>query len=457
MLLKPTDIKRGSLPLRRNNRKSIRIVGFILAAVIFCGALSLSAFAVTDDEKAEINDKIDDIRAQIEANEKKIAELEAKASEYDGEINSLQDKIDVYNSQIGLINDEIALIDDDIYRIESQKKEIDNEITSLNNQIAALDEQIAGVQQQIADTYVLLGNRIRASYMSGPASELEYILTSDEFKFDAYLERVELINRVAAHDDELIADLEKSIEDLKLKMAEIEDAKVRLAEKVKELEKVQKEFEAKKQEQVAAREKVQVAQDKIQADLDKIMAVIDRYNSESDEYRDAIERGEQAINDYERKLAEESNNHGSGQVNGDMIWPLPYSDTYISSPYGMRYIDGGTSMHNGMDICRWSGTYGAEVVAVKEGYVSEASYGSGFGNYVCIDHGEGVETYYCHFSSTYVSAGDYVTQGTVIGAAGNTGYSFGAHLHFAILINGAWVNPLSYLTQPAGGVEVCEF
>ncbi len=443
--------------MKRNTKKSLRVICFILAAVMMCGVLSMSAFAVTDDEKAEINDKIDDIKAQIEANEKKIAELEAKASEYDGEINSLQDKIDVYNSQISLINDEIALIDDDINRIEAQKKDIDNEIISLNNQIAELDAQIAGVQQQIADTYVLLGNRIRASYMSGPASELEYILTSDEFEFEAYLERVELMSRVAAHDDELIADLEKSIEDLKLKMAEIEDAKVRLADKVKELEKVQKEFEAKKDEQVAAREKVQSAQDKIQADLDKIMTVIDRYNSESDEYRDAIERGEQAINDYERKLAEESNNHGSGEINGDMIWPLPYSDTYISSPYGMRFLDGGLSMHNGMDICRWGGTYGAEVVAIKEGKVSEVAYGSGFGNYVCIDHGNGVESYYCHLSATYVNSQEYVTQGTVIGAAGNTGYSFGAHLHIGILINGSWVNPVNYLTQPSGGVEVHEY
>lgn len=436
------------------NKRSLRLLGLLLSAVLLFSAVSMTAFAVTDEEKAEINDKIASIKQEIAENEKRIAELEEKASQYDSEISSLQEKIDIYQSQIYLINQEIALIDEDIARIESQKKSIENEITSLNNQIAALDAQVIEVQQQIADTYVLLGNRIRASYMSGPNSELEYLLTSEDFNFDAYLERVELISRIASHDDKLIEELEKSITNLQLKVAEIEDTKVRLGEKVKDLEKVQKDFDLKKQEQVNARSKVQASEDLIQADLDKVMSVVNSYDRQSDVYRDAISRAESSINAFEQKLVEQvPASHGSGST-GDMIWPLPYDDTYISSPFGSRSIGN----HHGLDICRWAGTTGATVIAVKDGTVIETGYSpGGFGNYVGIDHGDGVQTYYAHLSAIHVSTGDYVTQGATIGAAGNTGYSFGAHLHIGVLVNGNWVNPRSVLSEPAGGVEVHEF
>jgi murein DD-endopeptidase MepM/ murein hydrolase activator NlpD len=53
-------------------------------------------------------------------------------------------------------------------------------------------------------------------------------------------------------------------------------------------------------------------------------------------------------------------------------------------------------------------------------------------------------------SSVSVNVGDYVTQGTKLGEVGNTGYSFGAHLHFGLMINGSWVNPMNHLSKPAG-------
>ena len=52
-------------------------------------------------------------------------------------------------------------------------------------------------------------------------------------------------------------------------------------------------------------------------------------------------------------------------------------------------------------------------------------------------------------SSVNVSVGDYVTQGSKLGEIGNTGYSFGAHLHFGLLINGDWADPLKHLSTPS--------
>ncbi|MBQ7115503.1 MAG: peptidoglycan DD-metalloendopeptidase family protein [Clostridia bacterium] len=439
MLLKTTD-------------KSKKLLSFILSLVIVFGVMSVSAFALTDAEKQEYENKIEEIREQIKENEEKIAELEAEAATYDDEINALQEKIDVLSAQIDLYNDEIALIDADIQVIDNQITGIENEIEDLNQQIQALDEKVIEIQQEIADTYTLLGERIRVTYMTGANTSLEYLLTSDGFDFQEYLERTELIDRIAAHDDKLIKDLEDDIESLKEKVLEIEDMKTRLNSKVEELDKAKKEHEAKKQEQVDARKIIEDKEALIQADLNKVMSIVNALDSKSKEYEAAMEKGEATILDYEQKLAQQNTSFGSGQVSGDMIWPLPYDDTYVSSSFKMRTLNGVTRQHNGIDICRWAGTHGAQIVAVKEGTVETAvysGYGGGYGLYVVIDHGEGVKTYYAHMSSVHVSVGDYVTQGTVIGLAGNTGYSFGAHLHFGLMINGGWVNPMNYLSKPA--------
>ena len=162
-------------------KKSNKIFALLLAAVLVVSSLSVSCFAVTDAEKAEYEKKIEELQKQIEENKKKIEETKKKASVYDDDISALQDKIGALQEQIDLYNEAIAVIDADIAVIDNQIKGVENEIDSLNKQIDELDKQVVKIQQKIADTYTLLGERIRASYMSGASSSLEYLLTSDEF------------------------------------------------------------------------------------------------------------------------------------------------------------------------------------------------------------------------------------------------------------------------------------
>ncbi|MBR4286770.1 MAG: peptidoglycan DD-metalloendopeptidase family protein [Clostridia bacterium] len=428
--------------LSKTINKSKKLLALFLALVFIAGTFTISAYALTDAEKQEYQKKIEELKAQIEENNKKIAELDEAASQYDDDVSALQDKISVLDDQIDLYNQEIALIDEDINKIDAQIDSVETEINNLNEQIKELDIQLDELEAQKTETYELLGERIRASYMSGASTPLEYLLTSDNFEFQAYLERVELLQRIAEHDDKVVKQLEKNIEDIAVKVTEIEDVKVRLASKITELDEAKKEYEVKKQEQVDARKVVEDAEALIQADLDKVMAIVNGYDRESQQYKDAIDKREDAILELENKLAEKNIYYGSGST-GDMCWPLPYSDVYVSSRFKWRW----GKQHNGIDTCRWSGTHGADVVSVKDGTIDVASwgYGGGYGNYVVVNHGEGVVTYYAHLSNITVSPGQRVQKGQVIGQAGNTGYSFGAHLHFGLMINGSWVDPLKYL------------
>ena len=75
---------------------------------------------------------------------------------------------------------------------------------------------------------------------------------------------------------------------------------------------------------------------------------------------------------------------------------------------------------------------------------SDGSYTS-YGEYIIITHGNGVQTLYGHCSKRYVSVGDYVEQGALIGTVGSTGWSTGPHLHLEIRVNGTRLNPQYYL------------
>ena len=79
------------------------------------------------------------------------------------------------------------------------------------------------------------------------------------------------------------------------------------------------------------------------------------------------------------------------------------------------------------------------------GTVVGAAYNSSMGNYVMINHGDGLYTIYMHASALYVSQGQTVSKGEQIAAVGSTGRSTGPHLHFSVRVNGEYVNPWNYL------------
>jgi murein DD-endopeptidase MepM/ murein hydrolase activator NlpD len=129
---------------------------------------------------------------------------------------------------------------------------------------------------------------------------------------------------------------------------------------------------------------------------------------------------------------------GGGPVgSGAFIWPA--GDHFIS---GNDYYAG----HLGIDIAAGEG---APVYAADAGVVVRASggYNGGYGNVVMIDHGNGFATLYGHLSQINVTACQGVGAGTVIGYAGNTGNSFGAHLHFEVRQGGGFINPWNVLGQ----------
>lgn len=121
---------------------------------------------------------------------------------------------------------------------------------------------------------------------------------------------------------------------------------------------------------------------------------------------------------------------------GHLINPCPAG--YWSSGFGMRW----GRLHRGIDMACAAGN---PIYAADGGIVVVATYNYSYGNYIKINHQNGMVTTYAHCSALLVSAGDRVGQGELIARVGNTGNSTGAHCHFEVEVNGVLQNPANYL------------
>ncbi|MBI3262475.1 MAG: M23 family metallopeptidase [Acidobacteria bacterium] len=126
------------------------------------------------------------------------------------------------------------------------------------------------------------------------------------------------------------------------------------------------------------------------------------------------------------------------------IWP---AHGWLSDVYGRRQdpFTGEVDFHQGLDI---STDKGRPVYATADGVVDSASYSGAYGNLVSLNHGFGVMTHYGHLAKFAVASGAKVHRGDVIGYVGSTGRATGTHLHYEVLVNGRFVNPLQLLTEP---------
>ncbi len=343
--------------------------------------------------------------------------------------------------------------------IANRVYEIQQQIDIKKGEIAQSEEVIARTDVEIAEQYESMKLRIQYMYENGNASYLSMIL--DSKSISEFLNRAEYISELTAYDRNMM-------EILQTKKKENEAAKASLKSQLAALEELQANAEAER----AATETLLAAKS---AEIESYNASISEAEKKINTLDDDIEAQEALIREMEsiearrkaeeesrRKAEEESRKKAEEEAaakgeeytteyqsssggNGKFHWPVP-GRSYISSYFGWRdnpFGAGGREYHNGVDI---PGPVGTPIVALSDGQVAWSYSSKSAGEWIGIDHGNGIYSVYMHMSVRKVYEGDYVSAGQVIGLMGSTGRSTGSHLHLGVRVDGSYVNPLNYVS-----------
>ena len=364
-----------------------------------------SAISQAQEQKKQLQSSISDIEAMVKELEGAKDDLEAYVRQLDGNLEQVQAKI---RELKGMIAEKEA-------EIEETKRE--------------LEEAVAREKEQ----YAAMKVRIRFSYERGNRGYLSMLFTAGSF--GELLNRANYIEQMNRYDQEQLEEFQKNrelVEACKKALEEeqevLEEAKARVDEEEASLESLI----VQKEQQIKA----------FQGDINNKEAAIQEYEADIAAQNAAIAALEAAAA-AERKQLEEMNKPRVTYDGGMFQQPLA-SFNRLSDDPGNRIHPtlGVQKFHNGVDFAASTGT---PILAAYNGTVVGADYNSSMGNYVMINHGDGLYTIYMHASALYVSTGQTVTKGQQIAAVGSTGRSTGPHLHFSVRLNGNYVSPWNYL------------
>ncbi len=396
-----------------------RYIKFVSIVMIL--ALTFTAFFANDVGAAS--------KSEIQ---QEISKLEQESQRLEAEIKGLQGQINKKEELKTAIERKMA-------NVQSQINACNRQIASINSKISANKAEIAENNKEIEADKLAFKKRLRAIYMSNSGSSLQILLGAEDFS--DFLQLSQLTSSVSARDKKMIEEL----------VAEI-----------KKLEEKQKENEKLLDEQVKVKATIDAKKAELAEEESKIQSVINSIRGDQAEIKEDNAQVEKELKQMQKELAAILYSSGNSNTNivydgKDFLWPTP-TVSVISSYYGPRW----GRMHNGIDIANGR-CWGDKIIAIADGVVTTYSNscthnygkkpvrnccGSGYGNYITINHGtkngRTYVAYYAHMASIVVSKGQRVKKGQIVGYIGSTGRSTGAHLHFGIAVNGAWTNPMNY-------------
>lgn len=424
---------------------NVKIFARKICAVFAAAVLSVTCVFSGETVRA---DTMSDLEAKQAKLEKDRNDVEAMLSKYENDAEETEKYLEEYDNKMKLQEEQVEVVEEQIALYEAE--------------IAELEEKIASSQEDIDDGIVQFKQRLRSLYMAGSDSMASVLTGSTDF-YDM-LARMEFVERVSKHDNDMIDSLNEKIAELEASKAEqqkaLEAMEIKKAEEEKyysELRETYNNHAETKQMQEAMAADYRERADEIEAEQSKIeeelQAEIRRLQEIEEKRRQEEERKRKEEEERKRKEAEANNTEyvdtytpPATYSETGFIWPVP-SVRNMGDGYGNRWIveEQRNNFHKGIDITK-PGCAGEPTVASAGGTVIQASdkY-NGYGNCVIIDHGNGISTLYAHHQSLAVSVGDTVVQGQTLGYIGQTGNAYGNHLHFEVRVNGEHTNPLNYV------------
>ena len=375
---------------------------------------------------ADTNESIREKEAEIAAAKKEVAQLKSGLSD----VEKIKKQLEQSKSDLAVY---VTQLDTELYNIQERVNEynelIDNKELEIEITTGELNDAILRQEEQ----YEAMKKRIKFMYEEGDAFYMELLFSANSFT--DMMNKADYIEAISAYDRNQLDEYVTTAELIALCKEELEAQKDVLEEA-----------------RAAVREEesnINTLINEKESQLTSLANDISNKEAAIKEYEDMIATQNAEIAALEKVVAEEKARLAAENVvartydGGMFSWPCP-SYTRISDEYGYRMhpILQVEQFHNGLDM---AAPYGSTILAAYDGDVVAADYSTSMGNYIMIDHGDGLYTIYMHASALYVSKGQTVYKGQSIAAVGSTGRSTGNHLHFGVRLNGNYVSPWNYL------------
>jgi len=423
-----------------NRINHIRITAALLTAAVLFSTVIISISSLTE------------ATASARVTQTQIDRLRAEKREYERQKREVQSRIDAIEFERMTEMAKKEILDQRIRLTGFEIRNINNTIEQFYLLIREKEYEVVLAQSREESQLLKYRSRVRDMEENGILTYLEIIF--DSTSYSDLLARLDFVSDIMSADRRLFDDLQSA-------RMETEEAKADLEEIKAELEDEKEQLEIKEAELFDQLEEAHALIIRLGENIETESQLRDQYAAEEDrvqrEINIAVEqlRRQQEEEERQRRLREQNQQRpgtgsgsepgsGSGGGNsgggsggsgssGQFFWPV--SGGSIISRWGASR---GNRLHQGLDI---SGAHGANVMAVEPGTVITSSYGSGYGYYVTVSHGNGLATLYSHLSSSAVEVGTSVSRGQVIGYVGSTGNATTPHLHFEVFVNGSRVNP----------------
>lgn len=347
------------------------------------------------------------------------------AKKYEQQAQKEQKKADKLKEQQENVTEEKAELKKKLSKLASSIKETTEKLEEKQVEITKIQDDLDAAKIDEHQQYEDMKLRIQFMYEQGDNNVLEYLFEAKSIA--DLLNKAEYVRVTSEYDREKLM----KFQDVVSSIAETEKV---LQQEEKELQDLQDTLLVKQKEAEALVE---------EADLE--LASLEKELGEAQKKVKSLLAQAKKAKQQQQSIAASNGSAGASQIigTGELAWPT--TSKRVTSYYGGRVapVAGATSWHDAIDI---GASIGTPVYSVKDGTVITASYGynGGRGNYVMVDHGNGLVTRYQHLSDIYVSVGQTVSKGQNIAAVGNTGASSGPHLDYAIYVNGKTVDPLTY-------------
>ena len=402
-------------------RRFLFLIACVAVPFALWTALPLGSTAATPSQSRlnDLESKIDRTRDRI--GRKKGAErtLSTDIAGYTRRINRLQRRITTLGARQAVLQRDL----------DAKRAELERVRRDLRSERARL----VRLQRRLRETRTMLSDRLVEIFKADKPDVLTVVLGSSDFA--DLLERAEFIRRISEQDRrivELVRDAREDAVDTEARLERLEARQRRITEIGQAR---RDEIAAVKGELVGTR----VGYSRTKAGKTAALAKVREDRHELQEDLEVLERASARI---QEQLRVAQGNPAAGPIrqgSGQYIWPVngPITGVFGEARPG--------HMHAGVDVAAPEGT---PIRAADSGRVvllQGTGASGGYGNLTCVQHNATTSTCYAHQSRFGTSMGANVGKGQVIGYVGNTGNSFGAHLHFEVRVNGAPVNPMAYL------------